>query len=437
MPVWFYQDTSFLMFMTGRTRGPRRRFEALSLFSSAGIGDVGLRAAGFDFKVHNEIDSKRAALCQLNFPRSRVVVGDIRKELPKIVDTYRATKSERLWLLSAAPPCQGMSAGNHYNGSSHLEDKPSNDPRNYLSLCLGDVARELAPAIMLVENVPGILRKLITDPSTGRVVAVATALTERLPGYWLSHRTIQFADHGVPQRRVRTILLFLREDTFQRTETVEALLWPEPTHSRKDPGPDRRPWPRARDTLLGYHVLDGRSRHSSRDATDELHFVPSYTPERYKWIELIPRHSGKSAFELRRCTSCRFDDVPLDRATCSACGKVMEGRPTVKSRNGRRRLIIGHHTSYRRMPSDLPVTTITTNSNHFGSDSKLHPWQNRVLSLREVADHQTIPRNFQFHNGVDKFESEVARIAVGEAIPPWFMYQLGLSLRRLIKTVSD
>src|SRR5439155_20835812 len=154
------------------------------------------------------------------------------------------------------------------------------------------------------------------------------ALTDRLPSYWLSHRTIQFADYGVPQRRVRTILLFLRGEIFPRTEMVEASLWPAPTHSRKHDSPDRRPWPRARDTLRGYPVLDGQSRHSSRDATDELHFVPSYTPEHYRWIELIPRHSGKSAFELRICTACQFDDVPLGRATCNACGKTMQGRPT-------------------------------------------------------------------------------------------------------------
>ncbi len=88
------------------------------------------------------------------------------------------------------------------------------------------------------------------------------------------------------------------------------------------------------------------------------------------------------------------------------------------------------------MPSDLPVTTITTNSNHFGSDNKIHPWQNRVLSLREVADHQTIPRTFLFHNGTEAFQSEVARIAVGEAIPPWFTYALGRRLYALIRDLK-
>ena len=38
------------------------------------------------------------------------------------------------------------------------------------------------------------------------------------------------------------------------------------------------------------------------------------------------------------------------------------------------------------MHPDRPASTVTTNSSHVGSDIKIHPWEHRVMSIRECAD---------------------------------------------------
>src|SRR5436309_11290882 len=51
---------------------------AVSLFSGAGIGDLGFRAAGIDVLALCEIAADRAALARLNFPAADVVTADVR-----------------------------------------------------------------------------------------------------------------------------------------------------------------------------------------------------------------------------------------------------------------------------------------------------------------------------------------------------------------------
>ena len=50
---------------------------AASLFSGAGIGDLGFRAAGLDVLAQCEIEPDRAALAALNFPGAGGLVADV------------------------------------------------------------------------------------------------------------------------------------------------------------------------------------------------------------------------------------------------------------------------------------------------------------------------------------------------------------------------
>ena len=49
----------------------------VSLFSGAGIGDLGFRSAGVSFLAMCEKASDRAALAQLNFPEAKVHTEDV------------------------------------------------------------------------------------------------------------------------------------------------------------------------------------------------------------------------------------------------------------------------------------------------------------------------------------------------------------------------
>src|SRR6478672_3191959 len=88
----------------------RKALPAASLFSGAGIGDLGFRAAGFDVLTQCEIEPDRAALAALNFPESDVLVADVWQAEDRFVESVPAKLVRReLFLLCCTAPCQGMS----------------------------------------------------------------------------------------------------------------------------------------------------------------------------------------------------------------------------------------------------------------------------------------------------------------------------------------
>ena len=62
---------------------------ALSLFSGAGIGDLGLRASGFNFIGFSELEGDRLELIQHNFSNSKFFVGDIWETHKTIIKEFK------------------------------------------------------------------------------------------------------------------------------------------------------------------------------------------------------------------------------------------------------------------------------------------------------------------------------------------------------------
>lgn len=51
----------------------------LSLFSSAGIGELGIRASGFKILLSNELLKSRCLLYEENFPETKSLCGDTKE----------------------------------------------------------------------------------------------------------------------------------------------------------------------------------------------------------------------------------------------------------------------------------------------------------------------------------------------------------------------
>lgn len=422
------------MFLDGKVAKPQRTHPALSLFSNAGVGDFGYRLAGFTFHVHAELVKSRLQLCGNNHPRSALIEGDLTTTWRTVVKTYRQRCSERPTLLTAMPPCQGMSSGSNSDRSG----KTSDDPRNVLSFLVAKVARELQPDFVVVENVAGMLFTRVKDPETGDKGIVAKLLADRMEGYDAYACTIQFADYGVPQRRLRTIFTFVREGSpaSENLSAAERYPYPRPTHARHEI-PGRKPWVTVREFLERQKLVPLSASPTWRAADDKdlLHAVPRLDDRRFLWVAKIPKHTGRGAFQ-NGCIECDLDDIPTDNMKCPGCGATLVARPHMIV-DGHARKIRGHLSSYRRMRSDMPATTITTATGHLGSDVNIHPWENRLLSPRECALLQTIPYTFDWT--VEEGEippSTHLRAMIGEALPPWYGYLHGLALRVAIAGTS-
>ena len=86
---------------------------------------------------------------------------------------------------------------------------------------------------------------------------------------------------------------------------------------------------------------------------------------------------------------------------------------------GERRIIKGFDSAYRRMTWDTPAGTLTQNFQYEASDKKLHPDQNRVLSVYEGLVLQTISEyDYKFEIGGKTIRRNLCCQIIGESVPP-------------------
>jgi DNA (cytosine-5)-methyltransferase 1 len=429
----------------------------VSLFSGAGIGDLGFRAAGVEFLSLCELEEGRAALARLNFPDAGVFVGDVGGLIDPICEqTQERLRQERgeLFLLSCTAPCQGMSKNGQGTLLSNARkgERPALDPRNRLILPALRIAARLRPRWVVFENVPE-MRHTVIEDERRRLRPILDVVSDSLkPEYAGDAHDVEFADYGVPQRRQRLITVLTRDPIARRRCEEGMPLLPPRTHAR-NPGGGLKPWTSVTEALAGFPPLDAIDEAHAADPDRPFHRVPVLDPRKYEWIRHTP--PGRSAFD-NQCVSpdCRFQgnrthgashgadgvnrarrDTPL---YCERCGGLLP-RPYAEGRGGRR-IMSGYTSAYKRMEADLPAPALTRNLSYPCSDQKVHPTQNRVLSLAEAMTLQTIdrygcrwgPLAVRRGKGVrvrPEAPDGLIRLVIGESVPPLFFELLG---RRLV-----
>lgn len=422
---------------------------AISLFSGAAIGDKGLERAGLCFLLFNEIDEKRAALIRANFPESKVIDQDVQNVEQQICNlTSEALAGRELFALIATPPCQGMSP----NGLGKLLNnarrglRPELDPRNRLILPALRIAKAIQPKWVILENVPRMEYTVIEDERK-RLVRILDLIPDYLGEDYVGEaKTVEFADYGVPQRRQRLITIYSRLPEARGAFEAGRSLIPVPTHDKLGRHGLSR-WVTVRDAIGHFPPLDARNSHTARDPDIPFHHVSVLDPKKYEWIRHTPKNG--STFD-NQCVNpeCRFDGNPthgskrdsrgINRARrdtplyCMKCGHLLP-RPYTVAKDGSIRLMRGYTSAYKRMSWDLPAPTLTQNLSYACSDHKLHPSQNRVLSLAEACKLQTIS-DFEYRWGplavngrgpLGRAPDTLIRDAIGESVPPRFTYLLG------------
>jgi DNA (cytosine-5)-methyltransferase 1 len=405
---------------------------AISLFSSAGIGDLAFQRLPVKVLVSCELLEDRHQVYQANFPQTQALTGDIWELWGKIVEETRARlDGGDLDILFATPPCQGMSK----NGRGKLLQavregtKPALDVRNRLIIPTLKIACALRPRLIVFENVPEMENTLILDEA-GRPVPILDLIREQLgPEYDGEAKVVEFADYGVPQRRQRLITVFTRDAEMLSLFHKRHGLHPRTTHS-----PNARaellPWITLREIISDMPPLDAGDPATAR-GEDPFHFVPLLDEDKYFWVRHTPPEKG--AFD-NQCVACGFDQNPthgnyrdesgINRSSkdtplrCLKCGELLP-RPWVKDVGGHR-LMRGYTSAYKRMSWDLPASALTTNLAYACSDNKLHPEQHRVLSLREALMLHTVTDfDFKFERADGrKVTTGLIYEIIGESIPP-------------------
>ena len=414
--------------------------KAITLFSSAGIGDLAIKASKIDILVANELLSDRVSLHRRNFPETKMIEGDIWEKKNEIIDTaLKLLDGDELDFLFATPPCQGMSK----NGQGKLLNgirngtKSKFDKRNQLIIPTLDIILQLRPRVVLFENVPEMQNTLILDEN-GDPVNVIEYIKKRLGSEYAGKaEVVQFADFGVPQRRSRLITIFSRLDHIREYLYINNSLIPTRTHS-KNGGRNLQSWITVRDVIADLPKLDSKNKEHA-ESKIPFHKISVLDPVKYWWVENTPPEKG--AFD-NQCINikCGYKENPIHGAThdhyginrankttplyCLKCGELLP-RPSAKDKEtGKLRIMSGYTSAYKRMAWDLPSSTLTTNLSYACSDQKLHPEQNRVLSLYEAFKLHTLdqfPYIWEHEDGKIAKDTSIREV-IGESIPPKAIY---------------
>lgn len=253
------------------------RLLCLSTFSGVGGLDLGLEHAGFRIigVVENDASARRSLA--LNRPRlPNLMPHDINEVAYGLLPRDLGIGKGDLALLAAGPPCQPFSKAAQWAQTGTLG---LNDDRADCLQGLMTLVERFLPHAVLIENVVGFVRG-----GSSALPFLEERLSEinRRSGtsYKLSHRVLDAADLGVPQRRRRAIVLLVRNGG--------DVAWPAATH------PDRplRAW----DALQGVHPKEAPA-----PSGQFAGLLPS-VPEGMNYQYFTERGDGPSLFGYR----CRY-----------------------------------------------------------------------------------------------------------------------------------
>lgn len=171
---------------------------SIDLFCGAGGLSLGLERAGFKSILGVDLNSDACATYQRAFPKSKV--------LAKSVTDIDFRELRGVDLLAGGPPCQPFS-----NGGKRLAE---DDHRDMLPAFVKAI-NDALPAAFLIENVAGLL-------AARNRVYLESILAKISPKYTvLPPQIVNASDYGVPQRRLRVIIIGFRKSR---------VAFPEATH---------------------------------------------------------------------------------------------------------------------------------------------------------------------------------------------------------------
>lgn len=411
------------------------RKKAVSLFCSSGIGDLGLRANDVDTVVACELLPERMQLFLHNHPKAKGFCGDIWELKDDIIKYYKDNFSENPFIVIATPPCQGMSSNGMGTILNNLKKgiRPKLDPRNKLIVPAIDVIKELKPDWVIFENVPNMTNTVIEDGD--RVINIIDYINRELGDEYVgSPRVVDVADYGVPQHRNRLITILTRIPKGKEEYRKLKKLIPDPTHSETQSMFSKR-WLILRDVIFDLPPLGSRPGENV-DPNNPLHKVPTLDETKLFWVHNTPE--GQTAMN-NQCVNpecmyqgntlhgAKHNSEGINRANtdtplyCEKCGALLPRPYTVDKETGEKRIMKAFVSAYKRMCWDVPASTLTQNFQYACSDNKLHPTQDRVLSLYEGLVIQTIAQYpYSFEIDGKMVSDGLIRDTIGESVPPLF-----------------
>ena len=382
----------------------------ISLFSSAGVGCYGFKLTGFECIATNEILTKRLKIQSFNNKcryKTGYIYGDItnsqvKKKLFNEIDLWKEKyKIKNPDVITATPPCQGMSVANH--------KKNNEKSRNSLVVESIKITKEVLPGFFIFENVRAFLNTICTDID-GTDKPIGEAIKLNLGGnYNILSKIINFKEYGSNSSRTRTLVIGVRKD-IQNITPFD--IFPK----RKKPKTLRQ----LIDDLPSLTEMGEISK-------DIFHSYRVFDKRMLPWIENLKE--GQSAFENKD-----HSRIPH---------RIINGIKVYnKSKNG---------DKYARWFWDKEGPCIHTRNDILASQNTVHPSDNRVFSIRELMRMMSIPKRFEWSitkttelNKLSELEKRTflkkeelnIRHCLGEAVPTGVFESIASNIKNALNNKS-
>jgi len=342
----------------------------ISLFSGGGGLDYGFEAAGFDTSVCVEMDKWSCKTLRHN--RHWTVIEDRIENVSsqEILERAGVNKGE-ISLLIGGPPCQPFSKSSYwFNGDTkRLNDPRSNTLEHYMR-----VLNDTLPKAFVLENVFGLAYKGKDEGLRFLENALLLINKNNSVNYSFKWKVLNAADYGVPQIRERVFIV----------GHIEGKEFSFPSRKFFNPAKE------SNQTSLFEKSQPYRTAWDAIGDLDELDIIPLESQVGGKWGDLLPfippgenylyhteRGSGSEIFKWRS----RYWSFLL------------------------------------KLHPDKPSWTIQAQP---GTSIGPFHWNNRRLTMREMARIQTFPDEIEILGGISNVQKQL-----GNAVPSALAEVLG------------
>ncbi|WP_120833855.1 DNA cytosine methyltransferase [Helicobacter pylori] len=361
----------------------------ISLFSGAGVGCYGLLEEGFECVATNEILEKRLNIQRINRKcklDESYISGDIKKpetkeKILKQIEFYsKKFGNDRVDLVVATPPCQGMSVANHKKKNDEIK-------RNSLVVESIDLIKQIKPRFFILENVPSFYKTGCIDKNDN-LLEIGSMIEQNLSGeYMLYDEVINFKNFGANSSRTRTLVIGVCKEFKDFTSAFENV---------QDAISDLAYFCSNKGAFESDYLNPIQSSYQAlmRKDSPKLynHQATNHSQAALEKLKLINKEQGKECLP-----------------------KNLHGKQQFKSTWGR--------LNWNKISPTID-TRFDTPSNGTNSHPELH----RSITPREAARIQSFSDNYIFYGN----KTSVCR-QIGNAVPPLLALALGKAILKSLR----
>ncbi len=341
------------------------KIEAVDFFCGGGGMSYGMQKAGIKVLAGIDYEENCRETYKTNIKGAEFIKANVFDLKEKDLQSRLSLKrNDDNLLLIGCSPCQFWSIIN-------TDKKKSKESKNLL-VEFERFVRYFNPGYVVVENVPGVLRK---KGESGLEAFINWLEKNKYTVHFKVHNT---SEYGVPQNRKRFTLIANRV-----------------TNKELEP-------------------VKGGKKLNVRDVIGEVNGFPKISAGHKDRTNFNHSVSNISELTLRRLKKVKknggnrlsFANDPELQLNC----------------------FVGRDSSFKdtfgRLWWDKPSPTITTKFFSVSNGRFVHPVENRALSIREGATLQSFPKSYKF---VGNSMESMARL-IGNAVPPEYAKRIGQAI---------